>query len=240
MLEPTWPERARTTLAGSTSADLAVLDPDGLPVVERVRIIDDGTGAVVTVVSNLSPLTLRAWQDARVGALVDGRVLLQGRLRSVPGLQQVGLTDRFVDHHPGRRDEVESLDFSWFRVDPERIRWIDDDGIDRWLTPDDLANAEPDPLAGLQDDLIDDVVERLDDDLVVMARALTGRWRASEATLVDLDRYGLVADVVEPGRRSRARIPFPERIDEPAQLHAAIAAARSAALASPSADPARR
>lgn len=235
MLEPTWPERARTALAGSRTAEIAVRDADGIPILERVPMIDDGSGAVVVVISNLSPVTLRAWQDARAATLVDGRVMLQGWLRAVPGLQQHDLTERFVDHHPDHRDRIESIDFSWFRVEPDRVRWTDDDGTERWLTPADLANAEPDPLSGLERDLIADVAERLDDDLVLMVRALSGRWRCSDATLVGLDRYGLVVDVVEPGRRGRGRVPFSERIDDVAELHLAIAAASSAARSSPSA-----
>lgn len=235
MLEPTWPERARTALAGARTAEIAVGDTDGIPMIERVPMIDDGTGAVVVVISNLSPVTLRAWQDPRSATLVDGRVLLQGWLRAVPGLQQHGLTDRFVDHHPEHRARIESLDFSWFRVEPVRVRWTDDDGTERWLTPDDLANAEPDPLSGLEHDLMADVTERLDDDLVLMVRALAGRWRCTDATLIGLDRYGLVVEIVEPGKRTRGRVPFSERIDAAGELHAAIAAAHAAAQSSPSA-----
>ena len=46
-------------------AEVSVLDTDGIPILERVPMIDDGSGAVVVVISNLSPVTLRAWQDPR-------------------------------------------------------------------------------------------------------------------------------------------------------------------------------
>ncbi len=86
----------------------------------------------------------------------------------------------------------------------------------------DLLGAEPDPLAGLDDDDIDDIADRLDDDLLLIVRSLGGRWLARSAVLLGVDRYGLVAMVDEPGRRSRCRVPFPQRLDESSEMHAAL------------------
>lgn len=168
---------------------------------------------------------------------VAGQLLLQGELLDVPGLQQLELQPRFVALHPTLTQQVESLDFSWFRMSVERVRWTDHENDEHWLRPEDLFGAEPDPLADLTADDIADVGERLDDELLLIFRSLGGRWLARSSELVHIDRYGIVAVVDEPGRRSRARVPFPERLDSAGELHAALGALLRAARSSPQAGP---
>lgn len=228
-------EEARSALAVASAGSLATLDSDGRPIVAPVPVVDDGGGSAVMVLSNLTTHTLRARRDPRAGMSIADRLLLQGELVAVPGLQQLELQGRFVAFHPTLIQQVESLDFSWFRLVPHRVRWIDDEGNEQWLKPEDLAGAEPDPLAHLTQADLDDVTERLDDDLLLIIRSLGGRWLARNAELNKIDRYGLVALVDEPGRRSLARVPFPQRLDSATEMHAALGALVSAARSSPTA-----
>ena len=236
MLEPTMAELARSSVAVATSVSLATVDIDGRPIVAPVQVVDDGSGQPITVLSNLTTHTERARRDSRAAMSVAGRLLLQGQLVPVPGLQQLELQPRFVKHHPRLTEQVESLDFSWFRLMVERVRWTDLDDDEHWLRPEDLFGAEPDPLANLSAADIGDIAERLDDDLLLLMRSLGGRWLARAAVLETVDRYGIVAMVDEPGRRSRARVPFPERLDAPEEMHAALAALVQAAHSAPSGD----
>ncbi len=235
MLEPTFAERARTALLEATHASFASVDTDGRPVVATVPIVDDGEGAPVTVVSNLHTHAVRARQDFRAGASIGDRLLIQGDLTPVPGMQQLQLQGRFLQRHPNLAVKVDSLDFSWLRLVPKRVRWIDDLGDDQWLRPDDLAGAEPDPLAAHDSDIAREVADRLGDELLLLAKTLGGRWLASEATLDRIDRYGLVVSVTEPDGTRDSRIPFPVRIDEPEEIHAAVAALVRAARSAPGA-----
>ena len=237
MLAPTLAEQARSAVSVASSASLATVDTDGRPVVAPVPIVDDGSGQPITVLSNLTTHTVRARRDRRAAMSVADRLLLQGELLDVPGLQQLELQPRFVALHPTLTEQVESLDFSWFRMGVERVRWTDDNNDEHWLRPEDLFGAEPDPLADLSADEIADVGERLDDELLLIIRSLGGRWLARASELVHIDRYGIVATVDEPGRRSRARVPFPERLDSPAELHASLGALLRAARSSPQAGP---
>lgn len=233
VLEPTYAERARSVLAEATTGVLATVDTDGRPVVAPVAIVDDGQGAPVMVLSNLSTHTIRGRQDARAGISIGERLLIQGDLVAVSGMQQLELQGRFLLRHPDKAAFVESLDFSWLRVVPTRVRWIGDDGVDQWLRPDDLAGADPDPLAAHDSEIVAEVAERLGDDLLLLTRALGGRWLASAAELVRIDRYGLVVSATEPGEIRESRIPFPVRLDDIDEVHAALGALMRAARSAP-------
>lgn len=237
VLAPTLAEEARSAVSIASTASLATVDSDGRPVVAPVPIVDDGSGQPVTVLSNLTTHTVRARRDRRAAMSVAGKLLFQGELIDVPGLQQLELQPRFVALHPTLTEQVESLDFSWFRLTVQRVRWTDDNKDEHWLRPEDVFGAEPDPLAHLDAADIVNVAERLDDELLLIFQSLGGRWLARSSELVHIDRYGIVAVVDEPGRRSRARVPFPERLDSPSELHAALGALLRAARSSPQAGP---
>ena len=237
VLAPTLAEEARSAVSVASTASLATVDTDGRPVVAPVPIVDDGSGQPVTVLSNLTTHTVRARRDRRAAMSVAGRLLLQGELVDVPGLQQLELQPRFVALHPTLTEQVESLDFSWFRMAVDRVRWTDNDNDEHWLRPEDIFGAEPDPLAHFNEADIADVADRLDDELLLIFRSLGGRWLARSSELVHIDRYGIVAVVDEPGRRSSARVPFPERLDSPSELHASLGALLRAARSSPQAGP---
>lgn len=222
MLEPSWAERARTILAANHEASLATVDVDGRPVVGTEPMIADASGSPVTVLSNLSTHTSRGRQDQRAAMSIGDRLLIQGDLRPVPGLQQIELTEPLLQHHPHLRAQVESLDWSWFRLEATRVRWTDDRGTERWLRPEDLAGAEADPLVLHGPEFLDLVREKLDDQLMLIAKTLGGRWLASSAELVAIDRYGICVDVVEPSGARRSRVPFPDRLRGPEDVHAAI------------------
>lgn len=226
-------EQARSAVSVAATASLATVDTDGRPIVAPVPIVDDGAGQPVTVLSNLTTHTERARRDSRAAMSIADRLLLQGELVAVPGLRQLELQPRFVALHPTLTAQVESLDYSWFGLDVDRVRWTDDHNDEHWLRPEDLFGAEPDPLADLTARDINDVADRLDDDLLLIFRSLGGRWLARSAELVHIDRYGIVAIVDEPGRRSRGRVPFPERLDEAGELHASLGALMRAARSSP-------
>ena len=236
MLEPTWAERARTAITVAEQGHLATLDVDGRPVVGPVPIIDDGAGAPVTVLSNLSTHIQRGRQDHRGAISIGDRVLLQGDFRPVPGLQQIAMQPEFLRRHPGLAVQVESLDFSWMRLEVTRARLTDEDGTERWLRPEDIAGAEPDPLGQHAARLVVETAELLGDDLLLMVRGLSGHWLASRAELVHIDRYGLVVQMDEPTGARRTRVTFPVRLDSVQEIHATLGALVAAAHASPSAE----
>lgn len=164
---------------------------------------------------------------------IGGRLLIQGDLRPVPGIQQIEMTEAICEARPELRDAIESLDWSWLRLEPTRVRLTDENNDERWLRPADVAGAEPDPLVPLGSTFIDDVREKLDDQLLLIAKTLGGRWLATSAEVAAIDRYGLVLDVAEPAGVRPSRVPFPNRLDHSDDVHPALGglvlAARAAA-----------
>lgn len=235
MIAPTLAEEARTVLATASWGILALLDSTGRPIVRTVPIVDDGAGRPVTVVSNLAAITARARRDPRAGMNIGDRLLIQGDLEPVPGLHQIEIQSQFLALHPTLMSQVESLDFSWFQMAATNVCWIDAQGDERWLRPEDLAGAEPDPLGHWGSTEIAEIAERIDDDLILMVRGLSGLHNARRAELVGIDRYGLKVIIDEPGVRRPSRVAFPQRIDEAVEVHAAIAGLTQAARSTPSA-----
>ena len=239
VLKPTLAEDARTVLSTALFGTMAVLDSTGRPIVSHVPIVDDGAGHPVTVVSNLAAITARARRDQRAGINIAGRLMIQGDLETVPGLQQIELQNHFIARHPTLVRQVESLDYSWLRLSATNVCWLDDAGYENWLRPADISGAEPDPLGHYGHEEVQQVAERIGDDLIVMVRGLSGIHRARRAELVDIDRYGLIVLIDEPGTRRHTRVPFPERLGGASEVHAAIAALSQAARNSPSAEEAK-
>jgi len=228
---PSHAEQARTILAASSEGTLATVDIDGRPVVSPVPMVADAAGVPVMVVSNLSTHSSRGRRDTRAGMDVGGRLLIQGDLRPVPGIQQIEMTDAICDTRPELRSAIESLDWSWLRLEPTRIRLTDEDGDERWLRPADVAGAEPDPLVLLGADFIDEAREKLADQILLVAKTLGGRWLGTSADVAAVDRYGITLTVTEPAGTRDSRVPFPERIEEATDVHAALGALVLAARA---------
>lgn len=221
--EPTAAERVRTLLRVATSGALATLDVDGRPYLAEVPFIEDGTGTPVMVLSNLSLSAIRARQDRRAAITIGDGVTLQGDLLPVPGLQQLELEERFVHAHPELIDRVRSLDYSWFRLVPLGVVWLDESGSENRLNPEDLASSQPDPLSHLSAELVASISALVGDDIVLLCTALAGRWLTSEATLLKIDRYGLLVDATDPSGTRLCRIPFGTRLTEPEDVHVAVA-----------------
>ena len=234
MTTPSRPELARTLLASDRHGALATVDTDGRPLISRVRFIDDGDGAPVFVLDNLSAQVLRARQDPRASFSLDDGLLLQGDLALVPGLEQLSLTPELATSHPELTDAAESLDYSWYRLIPIRAR-IMTSSDETWLSAGDLAGAEPDALTLAGNELVETITEAIGDDTLLLVKALGGRWLASEASLTGIDRYGLRFSVLEPAGRSHGRVAFPERLKSADEVHSAVGGLVRAARLSPSA-----
>jgi putative heme iron utilization protein len=229
MMEPSWAERARTVLDAGGPCALATLDSDFRPVVTVETFIGDGAGCPVVVLSRLAAPTLRAWQDPRASVAVGHRLLLQGDLKVVPGIQQREIQARFEQLGAPSARFLESLDFAWFRLVPLRVRWVDARGQDRWLRPEDVAAARPDPLAPDAERLVDEISRSLGDDLVLVAHTVGGHWTARSVAVTGIDRYGLDVVLTESAGTRPARIPFPEPLDSRRHVHVALAAMAAAA-----------
>ena len=106
-------------------------------------------------------------------------------------------------------------DFRLYRLDVASVRYVGGFGRMSWVSADDHAAAEPDPLhphaAG--------VVEHMNDDhpdaLVAYCRVFGGRPTTGYAEMVGVDRYGFTMLAVDEGATDRVavRLPFGRQVD---------------------------
>ena len=105
-----------------------------------------------------------------------------------------------------------------------------------WVSADDHATAEPDPLrphvAGIVGHMNDDHA----DALVAYCRVFGGQQTTERAEMVGVDRYGFTMLAAGPGtdERKAVRIPWGRRVDTVGEVRAAtIALLREARAADP-------
>ena len=101
-------------------------------------------------------------------------------------------------------------DFRLYRLDVSSVRYVGGFGRMSWVSADDHATAEPDPLrphaAGIVEHMNDDHA----DALVAYCRVFGRRPATERAEMVGVDRYGFTMLAADEGAtdRTAVRIPF--------------------------------
>jgi hypothetical protein len=91
------------------------------------------------------------------------------------------------------------------------------------IDPDEYAAAEPDPLHAIEWDLLTDLADHHVPEMAGFIRrqlAESGHTQSpgTQPRVVRLDRYGFVVALGVPGREYRARLAFPRRVEDRADL----------------------
>jgi putative heme iron utilization protein len=212
--EPTHAERARTLVAGSNRGVLSTLalDPPGYPFGSIATYALDGAGRPIVFVSTMAEHTRNAAADPRASLIVAepvagvigdtpnpggsdplaaGRVTLVGDLLEVEPGERPAVRDVYLDANPSSAYYIDFGDFSFWRLEVRRVRYVGGYGRMSWVEAADYAAAEPDPLAG---EPAAGIVEHMNAEhtgnLVLMARAFGARPEATSAVMTAVDRYG--------------------------------------------------
>jgi heme iron utilization protein len=240
--EPTHAERARTLVAGSNRGVLSTvaLDPPGYPFGSIATYALDGAGRPIVFVSTLAEHTRNAAADPRaslivaepvagvIGATGDptgsdplaaGRVTLIGELLEVGSGERLDVRDRYLEANPSSAYYIDFGDFSFWRLEVCRVRYVGGYGRMSWVEAAEYAGAEPDPLAG---EPAAGVIEHMNADhadaLVLMARAFGGRPGTTSAVLTAVDRYGFDLVAQGPEGRGALRLGFTTPVAEPGEV----------------------
>ena len=78
-----------------------------------------------------------------------------------------------------------------------------------WVTPDDYAVAEPDPLVGTATGIIEHMNDDHADAQVLFCRHFAGRPETTSASMSAVDRYGFEMIAVSDAGRAAVRLAFP-------------------------------
>lgn len=233
--EPSDAERSRTLVASGRTAALSTtaLDPAGVPYGSLVAHAVDDAGRPLLCLSDLAEHSRNLAADPRASVMVTepgpgdplalGRVTLLGRTSVLDGEDRAAALQQYLAAHPNAF-YAEFADFRLYRLDVEAVRYVGGFGRMSWVSAQDYAAAEPDPLRTHKAAIIDHMNDDHADALVAYCRVLAGRPETVSARMVDVDRYGfsvLAADA--PGGDPKAvRFAFDGPTDTPQAVRAAM------------------
>lgn len=225
--EPTHAERARTLVHYTTTGSLATMaaDEEGYPFGSVVSYALDGEGRPLLCLSDIAEHTRNIKKDGKASLLVTeppntgsdqlalGRVTLVGEIAAVPSDEIDRVSALYRASHP-HAYYADFDDFVFYRMDVRGIRYVGGFGHMSWVTVEDYAASEPDPLRPYIGDIIGHMNDDHADALVAYCQALAGLPTTTSAQMLTVDRYGFdVLANFEDGKKA-VRIPFGEICDD--------------------------
>lgn len=114
----------------------------------------------------------------------------------------------FLAAHPEAAAYATFKDFAMYRLAPVGVRYVGGFGRMSWVSREDYARAEPDPLAPSEASMIAHMNDDHPDSVLAYARAFADVGSATRALLTAIDRYGFDLLAITPEGEQRARIPF--------------------------------
>jgi putative heme iron utilization protein len=233
--EPSDAERGRTLLAAARTGALATvsLDPAGFPFGSLVAYAADDVGRPLLCLSDLAEHSRNLGADPRASlmAAAEGggdplalaRVTVLGSVVELHGDARGDALRIYRDRHPDAFYAA-FADFRLYRLDVASVRYVGGFGRMSWVSADDHAAAEPDPLrphaAGIVEHMNDDHAETL----VLYCRTFGGRAATAEAEMVGVDRYGftMLARDEDADDRTAVRIAFGRSVETAGAVRTAM------------------
>jgi heme iron utilization protein len=233
--EPSDAERGRTLLAASRTGALATvaLDPAGFPFGSLVAYAVDDLGRPLLCLSDLAEHSRNLAADPRASLMAAAtgagdplalaRVTVVGPVVELHDDAREAALRTYLDRHPDAFYAT-FADFRLYRLDVASVRYVGGFGRMSWVSADDHAAAEPDPLrphaAGIVEHMNDDHAEAL----VLYCRVFGGRAATVEAEMVGVDRYGFTMLARDEGAddRTAVRIAFGRSVETAGAVRTAM------------------
>jgi putative heme iron utilization protein len=233
--EPSDAERGRTLLAATRTGTLATVavDPAGFPFGSLVAYAVDDLGRPLLCLSDLAEHSRNLAADPRASLMAvatgDGdplalaRVTVLGTVVELHDEAREAALRTYLDRHPDAFYAT-FADFRLYRLDAASVRYVGGFGRMSWVSADDHAAAEPDPLrphaAGIVEHMNDDHAEAL----VLYCRIFGGRAATAESEMVGVDRYGFTMLARDEGAddRTAVRIAFGRSVETAGAVRTAM------------------
>lgn len=245
---PSHAERCRTLARATRSAALSTIarEPAGFPYGSLVTVAFDGAGRPVLLLSKLAEhtqnllassdasLLLTDPLDAHPEPLAASRVTLLGPCCAVPAGEQGGARELFLAAHPSASYYVEFKDFGFYRLQPIALRYVGGFGRMSWVSADEYAAAEPDPLAAAAASIVKHMNDDHEAAVVLFAKVLAAIEEVESAKMTAVDRYGFELAVVTKSGPRAARLAFEQPVTTTDEVRrtmvAMVKAARAASV----------
>jgi putative heme iron utilization protein len=218
--EPSHAERTRTLLVSERLGTLATVSHHhpGFPFASVMPYALSDDGAPIFLISAMAIHTQNLLADPRASLLVmqsggdadplgSPRATLIGHDTNTTGAHR----DAYLARHPSAKYWVDFSDFAFFRLDVMDVYYVGGFGVMGWVSAEDYAVAEADPLV----DCAPGIIEHMNEDHADALRAIAKRFaglEALDAVMVSCDRLGFVVRVRTSEGMKGARIQFPEPV----------------------------
>jgi putative heme iron utilization protein len=197
--EPTDAERSRTLVGAVGTGSLATVGEGGFPFGSLVSHAVDQQGRPLLLLSDLAEHTRNLASDPRAslmaverGAgdpLALARVTVLGTVEELRGDDRETALPVYRAAQPGAF-YAGFADFRLYRLTVSSVRYVGGFGRMSWVTAEEYAAAEPDPLRPHAERIIEHMNDDHADALVLYCRAFGDRPGTASARMVGVDRYG--------------------------------------------------
>ena len=217
-------ERARTLVYLGRIGSLSTLSrkQPGWPFGSVMPYGLDQLGRPSFLISTMAMHTQNILCDSRASLLVThpdvggdplgaARVTLMGKTSRVPEEQVKEVRDLYLARYENAKYWVDFNDFAFYRMEVIDVYYVGGFGVMGWVTADEYARAEADPLADTASEIIQHMNAEHADALVLLALGFAG-VEAEEATMTSVDRLGFHLRMKTTARVHAVRIPFTREV----------------------------
>lgn len=157
----------------------------------------DDAGRPVFFISSMAMHTQNLRQDARASLLITqpdvsgdplgaARVTIIGAVAEAPA---AAVRDLYLSRHENAKYWQDYTDFAYFRLEVSGVYFIGGFGVMGWISAEEYASAQADPLAEVAPGIIQHMNADHADALLLIVRQLAGE-AADEAKMTAVDRLG--------------------------------------------------
>jgi len=228
-------ENARRFVRAQHSGVLSTISQrvEGFPFGSVSPFVTDHAGCPVILISTLAEHTKNLDADPRCSLIVQpyspdmqtmGRVTVIGKATRLADKDALG--PRYLRYHPQAEAYFAMHDFSFYRIEPVRVRWIGGFGKIHWVEPESYL-LEESPLAGQEADILAHMNTDHSHNLVAYCHHVHG-VEVDVAEMIGIDPDGF--DVRAGGQV--LRFDFPSRVSDAEQARTALVDLAKASRAS--------
>ena len=231
--EPTLAERGRTLIQLGRIGTLSTHSrkQPGFPFGSVMPYGTDEQGRPVFLISSMAMHTQNLKADARASLLVmqesgedplgTARITLVGVVLPVPDAETGAVRELYLSRHENARYWVDFNDFGFYRMQPADVYFIGGFGVMGWVTADEYARSQADPLADHAAGILRHMNKDHSEALVLLARA-AGETGAEAATMTAVDRLGFHLRLRSGERVHGARIAFPREVRDTPEVRTVL------------------
>ena len=227
--EPSFAERARTLMHSGRIGSLSTLSrkQPGFPFGSLMPYGLDGQGRPIFLVSTMAMHTQNLQADARASLFVtepdasgdplgSSRVTLIGTVSRVSEPELAAARTIYLACYPNSKYWVGFEDFFFYRMEVLDVYYVGGFGVMGWVAASEYYQAQADPLAEHQSEILQHMNADHKDALILLAKRFTG-IDAQEAEMTSVDRLGFHLRLKTPDGMKGTRIAFLREVSNPAQ-----------------------